>query len=60
MLQNTDKNYLTVSEAAERLSVSPETLRKWDRNGKLNSIQHPKNKSRVYKASQLDDFIAKL
>jgi excisionase family DNA binding protein len=60
MLQKINKNYLTVSEAADRLSVSPETLRKWDRSGELSSIQHPENNSRVYLASQVDDFIAKL
>jgi DNA-binding transcriptional MerR regulator len=60
MLQKTNKNYLTVSEAADRLNVSPETLRKWDRNGELSSFLHPENNSRVYLKSQIDDFIAKL
>ena len=60
MPQKINKNYLTVSEVAERLNVSPETLRKWDRNGELTSIQHPENYSRVYLESQIDDFIAKL
>lgn len=60
MLQKINKNYLTVSEAAERLSVSPETIRKWDRSGKLRSIQHPENNSRVYLTKHVDDFIAKL
>jgi len=60
MLQKKNKNYLTVSEAAERLNVSPETLRKWDRSGKLTSFQHPENNLRVYLLNQVDDFIARL
>ena len=33
--------YLTVSEAAELLGVSPGTLRNWDRTGKLKPHRHP-------------------
>jgi len=60
MIQKSVSNYLTVSEVAERLNVSPETLRKWDRNGKLISFNHPFDNSRVYTESQIDDFIRKL
>lgn len=60
MIQKDVSNYLTVSEAAEKLNVSPETLRIWDRNGKLVSFNHPYDNSRVYTGSQIDDFINKL
>lgn len=33
------KNLLTMTEVADLLSVSKETLRRWDRNGKLNSVR---------------------
>ena len=60
MIQKEIRNYLTVSEVAEKLNVSPETLRKWDRNGKLVSLKNPTGNSRVYKATQIDDFISEL
>lgn len=52
--------YLTISEAAEILNVSPETLRRWDRNGKFNSSRHPINNYRVYSQEQVDNFVEEL
>ena len=40
--------YLTVSEAAEVLGVSKDTLRRWDRAGKLKARRHPITKYRPY------------
>ena len=47
-------DYLTVSEAAARLGVSPSTLRNWDRSGKLKPIRHPVNGYRLYRRQDLD------
>ena len=33
--------YLTVGEAAQVLGVSKDTLRRWDRAGKLEARRHP-------------------
>ena len=33
--------YLTVGEAAELLGVSKDTLRRWDRAGRLTARRHP-------------------
>ena len=52
--------YLTISEAAEILNVSPETLRRWDRGGKFNSSRHPINNYRVYSQEQVDNFVEEL
>lgn len=60
MIKKGVSNYLTVSEAAEKLNVSPETLRKWDRNGRLISFNHPSDNARVYTKSQIDNFIREL
>lgn len=60
MIQKDIRNYLTVSEAAQKLNVSPETLRKWDRNGKLVSLKHPTDNSRIYYETQIDNFISEL
>lgn len=40
--------YMTVKEAAEYLGVSPMTLRRWDRAGKLKARRHPMNNFRLY------------
>lgn len=45
--------YLTVSQAAAFLGVSPWTLRNWDRAGKLKPRRHPKNGYRIYRQDDL-------
>lgn len=50
------KDYYTISEVADLLSVSKETLRRWDRNGKLQAVREPMSNYRVYKKSQLKIF----
>ena len=40
--------YLTVGEAAAFLGVSKDTLRRWDRAGKLRAHRHPITKYRLY------------
>ncbi|MCU7837558.1 MAG: DNA (cytosine-5-)-methyltransferase [gamma proteobacterium symbiont of Taylorina sp.] len=37
------KNYYSLSEASDLLSVSKQTLRRWDKNGKLKSTRMPNN-----------------
>jgi DNA (cytosine-5)-methyltransferase 1 len=51
------KEYYALSEVADMLSVSKETLRRWDANGKLPSIRLP-SKYRVYSADSLRQFEA--
>src|ERR1041385_4495106 len=45
--------YLTVSQAAAYLGVSPWTLRNWDKAGRLRTIRHPKNGYRIYRVEDL-------
>jgi hypothetical protein len=45
--------YLTVSEAAAFLGVSPWTLRNWDKAGRLKPTRHPKNGYRIYRHEDL-------
>ena len=52
--------YVSISEAAKRLSVSVQTLRRWDNSGKFRSGRHPVNNYRVYTTGQLDQFVAEL
>ncbi|SVC18022.1 uncharacterized protein METZ01_LOCUS270876, partial [marine metagenome] len=48
--------YYSIAQVADILSISKETLRRWDKNGKLVPKRHPKNKYRVYHRSQLEQF----
>ncbi len=52
--------YLTISEAAKRIGVSSETLRRWDKSGKFKSSRHPINNYRVYSEEQVQTFIKQL
>jgi len=42
-----------IGEAAKKLGVTTETLRRWDRDGKLNAKRNPVNQYRVYTERQL-------
>jgi excisionase family DNA binding protein len=44
---------ITVREAASLLGVNPETLRRWDRKGKVNAKRHPINNYRLYSKLQI-------
>lgn len=50
------KDYYSLSEAAEVLGKSKETLRRWDRDGKLEAVREPISNYRVYKKAQLEMF----
>ena len=50
------KKFYSLSEVADLLSVSKETLRRWDKSGKLVPIRHPINQYRVYPAESLRQF----
>jgi DNA (cytosine-5)-methyltransferase 1 len=50
------KKYYSLSEVAEILGKSKETLRRWDREGKLEATREPISNYRVYKKSQLGLF----
>lgn len=51
-----EREYLTVKKASEYLEVSPQTLRRWDEEGKLRSVRHPASGYRYYKLSDLEPF----
>jgi excisionase family DNA binding protein len=43
-----DDEVLTIKAAAEVLDVSEQTLRRWDKAGKLRAKRHPMNGYRLY------------
>ncbi|MCF6319809.1 MAG: DNA (cytosine-5-)-methyltransferase, partial [Proteobacteria bacterium] len=47
------KKNLSISEASELLSVTTQTLRRWDRNGKLKAMRNQTNNYRYYQSEQL-------
>ena len=51
-----EEKLLTIAEAAEILGVSLDTLRRWDKNGKLVAIRKEGGVHRYYRQSDLDLF----
>ena len=49
-------DYYSIAQVADILSVSKETLRRWDNNGALVPQRHPDNNYRVYHRSQIEHF----
>lgn len=47
-------NHLTVNQAAKYLGISAQTLRRWDKAGKLKPIRHPTSGYRYYKQADLE------
>jgi len=50
------EKYITIGEAAKKLDISSETLRRWDNTGKFVSVRHPINNYRVYTEDQLNSL----
>ncbi len=50
------KDYYSLSEVADLLGKSKETLRRWDNNGKLTAVREPMSNYRVYRKEQLKIF----
>lgn len=45
---------LTIKEASEILGVSKNTLRSWERVGKLHTKRHPMNNYRIYDPAEVE------
>lgn len=46
-------NYVSLNAASKILNVSPETMRNWDKQGKLKAIRNPMNNYRLYDLEEL-------
>ena len=51
---NSKKEFITIKEAAEILSVSRDTFRRWDKAGKLKTKRHPMNNFRIYDPAEVE------
>ena len=49
-----EKSYITIKEISEILRVSKDTLRRWDRIGKLKTRRHPINNYRIYDLAEVE------
>ncbi len=54
------RDFLRISDAAEYLGVSPNTLRNWERAGKIVAHRHPVNHYRLFKREDLDAVLRKV
>jgi len=52
-----DRKLITISEAAEILGISVDTLRRWNKSGKLNPIKTSDTGYRLYSRSQVELFL---
>jgi len=53
-----NKKMLSIGEAACYLGISRDTLRRWEKKGKITSLRSPTNR-RYYTQEQLDKLISK-
>lgn len=51
------RDFMRISEAAEYLGVSPNTLRNWENAGKLMAHRHPVNRYRLFRRQELDALL---
>lgn len=51
-------DYLTIKAAAAHLGVAVNTLRNWEKSGKLVAHRHPINGYRLYKRADLDAILS--
>jgi excisionase family DNA binding protein len=51
---------LKIRQAAEMLGVNPETLRRWDKSGKLKAIIISERGDRRYKRDDIERLVKKL
>lgn len=49
--------YLSLSEAAHLVGKSKETLRRWDREGKLNAVREPASNYRMYRKDDIKELM---
>ena len=53
-------DFLTLSEASELIGKSKETLRRWDREGKLTAVREPLSNYRVYNRLQVETLFSNI
>jgi len=52
-----DAEWMSIGEAAKHIGVSRDTLRRWEKKGKLKAVRSPTNR-RYYTKKQLDELMS--
>ena len=52
-----EQEFITIKEAAEMLGISIDTLRRWDKSGKLNPVKVSEAGYRLYSKSQIELYL---
>lgn len=55
-MEKNTSNWLTIGQAAKHLGVSRDTLRRWEKKGKLKAVRSPTNR-RYYTKRQLEEIM---
>lgn len=55
-----NERYLTIKKVAKVLGVTPLTLRNWDKKGLLIAHRNPVNNYRLYRYSDVADFLVQI
>lgn len=50
-------DYMKIKDAASFLGVAPNTLRNWEKLGKIKVHKNPLNKYRLYKKADLEELL---
>lgn len=56
MPPETDDDFLRIAAAADYVGISPQTLRRWDRDGRLLAVRRPGSSHRYYRRTDLEEF----
>lgn len=51
---------ITIGQAARLFNVSIQTIRRWDKSGKLKAVRHPMNNYRLYKLTDLKKIVEEI
>lgn len=51
---------ITIGQAAKLFNVSIQTIRRWDKSGKLKATRHPMNNYRLYKLEDIKKIVEEL
>ena len=59
-MEQIEKKFITIHQAARLIGVSALTLRNWDKSYKFRAARHPMNNYRVYTLEQIESLMKKI
>lgn len=55
-MEEDENNFMRVAAAADYVGVSAQTLRRWDRDGRLPAVKRPGSSHRYYRRADLEEY----